>query len=261
MFFIQCTQPDLIGKWLSYKQKYLIYFQSLCKPPVWLKWYLHTVTGTCKPPVWLKWYLHTVTDTPTSSFYTETFGWTGYTFKYQIIPKKNADIEHVNNLRPLKFRTSAENDKEQISYFNYNKKAELLINFWSLENKYLQIDISFSIVNLTDKLNKFEDNYNKIQWEIREFSNDRVPFKHKFREVDNGTANRPRATEITEEMAMVLEKKNTTNHQKFQIPFKIITLLTKKFVLSLIQLQGSNHEISYQIFYVLISTTKKIFVI
>ena len=32
------------------------------------------------------------------------------------------DIRDVNNLVPSKFRTGAENDKEQTCYFNYNKK-------------------------------------------------------------------------------------------------------------------------------------------
>ena len=31
------------------------------------------------------------------------------------------DLMHVNNLGPSKFRTGAENDKEQICYFNYNR--------------------------------------------------------------------------------------------------------------------------------------------
>ena len=48
-------------------------------------------------------------------------------------------MRQVNNLGPSKFRTGAENDKEQICYFNYNKKIELLIGFWPLENKHLQV--------------------------------------------------------------------------------------------------------------------------
>ena len=55
-----------------------------------------------------------------------------------------------------------------------------------------------------------------------------------------------------EEMTMVL-KKSTTNQQKPQIFFKIITLLRRNFFLSLIQPQESNREISYQIFHMLVS--------
>ena len=45
-------------------------------------------------------------------------------------------------------------------------------------------EITFSIVNLTDKSNKFKDIYYKIRDELREFGNDRVQFKHKIRELD-----------------------------------------------------------------------------
>ena len=33
------------------------------------------------------------------------------------------DIRHIKNLGPSKFRTVAENDKEQVCCFNYNKKS------------------------------------------------------------------------------------------------------------------------------------------
>ena len=33
------------------------------------------------------------------------------------------DIRHIKNLGPSKFRTGAENDKEQVCCFNYNKKS------------------------------------------------------------------------------------------------------------------------------------------
>ena len=52
-------------------------------------------------------------------------------------------MRHVNNLGPTKFRTGAENGKEQVSYFNYNKKTELLNNLWPLENKHLQVKLFF----------------------------------------------------------------------------------------------------------------------
>ena len=45
-------------------------------------------------------------------------------------------MRHVNSLRLSKFRTGAENDKEKICYYNYNKKTGCSIDFWPLENKY-----------------------------------------------------------------------------------------------------------------------------
>ena len=49
-------------------------------------------------------------------------------------------MRHVNELGPAKFRTGTENDKEQICYYNYNKKdLGLLIALWLLENKHRQM--------------------------------------------------------------------------------------------------------------------------
>ena len=52
----------------------------------------------------------------------------------------------------------------------------------------------FPIVILTNKSNKFEDSYYKIGNKLREFGNDRVQFKHRIREFDQGHANRPKVT-------------------------------------------------------------------
>ena len=57
---------------------------------------------------------------------------------------------------------------------------ELSIDIWLLENKYLQVKFFFSIANLIEKSNKFEDSYYKIGDELREFDNDRVQFKHRI---------------------------------------------------------------------------------
>ena len=46
-------------------------------------------------------------------------------FEFQILAKKQCltiNMRHVNNLGPSKFRTDAENSKEQVCYYNYNKK-------------------------------------------------------------------------------------------------------------------------------------------
>ena len=53
---------------------------------------------------------------------------------------------------------------------------------------------NFSIVNLIDKLNKFEDSYYKLGDELREFDNDRVQCKHRIREFDQSDVNRIMAT-------------------------------------------------------------------
>ena len=45
-------------------------------------------------------------------------------------------------------------------------------------------EIIFSIVNVIDKSNKFEDSFYKLDDELREFHNDRVQFKHRIQELD-----------------------------------------------------------------------------
>lgn len=54
-------------------------------------------------------------------------------------------------------------------------------------------EIIFSTVNLIDKVSKLEDSYYKLGYEIREFDNDRIQFKHRIREFDQGDTDRLRA--------------------------------------------------------------------
>ena len=104
-------------------------------------------------------------------------------------------MRHAKNLGPSKFRAGAENDKEQICYFNYIKKDRTFNKFLAVRKQTSAGEIIFSIVNLIDKSNKFEDSYYKTGDELREFHNDRLQFKHRIREFDQGNANKPRTTE------------------------------------------------------------------
>ena len=54
-------------------------------------------------------------------------------------------------------------------------------------------EIIFSTVNLIDKVSKLEDSYYKLSYELREFDNDRIQFKHRIREFDQGDTDRLRA--------------------------------------------------------------------
>ena len=65
-------------------------------------------------------------------------------------------MRHVNSLRLSKFRTGAENDKEKICYYNYNKKDRMFNRFLAFRKQILTGEIIFSIVNLIDKSNKQE---------------------------------------------------------------------------------------------------------
>ena len=103
--------------------------------------------------------------------------------------------ETRKQFRTPKFRTGSENDKEHICYFNYNKKDRTFNRFLAVRKWISADEIIFSIVNLIDQSNKFEDTCYKIDNELREFDNDRVQFKHRIREFGQGTANRPKAAE------------------------------------------------------------------
>ena len=60
-------------------------------------------------------------------------------------------------------------------------------------NKIIFGEIIFSTVNLIDKVSKLEDSYYKLGYELREFDNDRIQFKHRIREFDQGDTGRLRA--------------------------------------------------------------------
>ena len=80
-------------------------------------------------------------------------------------------MRHVNDLGPAKFRTGTENDKEQICYYNYNKKDRAFNHFVAVRKQTSADAIIFFIVNLIDKSNRYEDIYFKIGDELREFNN------------------------------------------------------------------------------------------
>ena len=99
----------------------------------------------------------------------------------------------LNNLGPSKFRTGAKNDKEQICYFNYNKKDRTFNRFLAVKKQASAGEIIFSIVKNIFvnkwKLNEFGDSYYKIGYKLGEFKNGKVQFKRRIREFDQGDAN------------------------------------------------------------------------
>ena len=79
-------------------------------------------------------------------------------------------MRHIIDLGPAKFRTGAENEKEQVCYYNYNKKDRAFNCFLAVRKK-ISTDATFSIANLIDKSNIYQDIYFKIGDELREFNN------------------------------------------------------------------------------------------
>ena len=84
------------------------------------------------------------------------------------------DTRDVNNLGLTKFRTGAENGKEQICCNNRSRKDKLFNRFLAVRKETSADEIIFSIVNSIDKTNELENVYYEIDNELKEFHNDRV---------------------------------------------------------------------------------------
>lgn len=86
----------------------------------------------------------------------------------------------VSYLGLSKFRTGA-NGKEQICYFNRNKKDKVYIKFLAVRKETFANEIIFSIEKLIDNLNNSENIYYEIEDELKEFDNDRNKLKWSVR--------------------------------------------------------------------------------
>ena len=107
----------------------------------------------------LRSYPLTVIGTPTNTFHTETYGSTDYIMTYQIVWKKKfftIDTRNINYLGPPKLRTDAKNGKEQVCYFNLNKKDKIYEKFLAVRKETSAIDIIFFIEMLIDSSNNTE---------------------------------------------------------------------------------------------------------
>ena len=79
------------------------------------------------------------------------------------------DTRDGNDLGPASFRTQADNKKEQICYYNRNKKDRTFNCFLALRKQtWITDKIIFSIENLIDKTNKKKTylfwNQRRIKW-------------------------------------------------------------------------------------------------
>ena len=92
------------------------------------------------------------------------------------------DTRDIKNLRLEKFRTVAENGKDQICYYKRNRKEKLFNRFLAVRKEKSANEIIFSPTNLIDKANNLEEVYYKIGDELKEFNNDRVQLKRTIRE-------------------------------------------------------------------------------
>ena len=100
------------------------------------------------------------------------------------------DARDVNKLGPSKFRTGAENDKEQVCYFNCNNKVRVFNRFLAVRKRTPDREIAFSIVSSINRSNNSEDIYYKLGDELSEFKDGKLqpkPGVWGARNVDNRT--------------------------------------------------------------------------
>ena len=106
------------------------------------------------------------------------------------------DTRDINDLGPAKFRTEADNNKEQICYYKRKKKDTSFNSFLALRKKTSSAgEIIFSIVNIIDKTNKNKNIYFEINDELSDFKNDGVQYNRKFRRISEGDNIREKSTD------------------------------------------------------------------
>ena len=94
------------------------------------------------------------------------------------------DTREVNGLRATKFITQADNNKEQICYYNKIKRDKNFNCFLAVRKQTSpSADIIFSIVNLIDKTNKNDNIYVEINDELGDFNNDNVQYKRPIQRI------------------------------------------------------------------------------
>ena len=94
------------------------------------------------------------------------------------------DTRDINNLGPATFRIQADSNKEQICYYNRNKRDNNFNSFLVVRKQTLPVtEIIFSIVNIIDKTNRNNAIYSDINNELSDFKNDSVQYKRSVRRI------------------------------------------------------------------------------
>ena len=104
------------------------------------------------------------------------------------------DTRDINDLGSAKFRTQADSNKEQICYYNRNKKDNNFNSFLAVRKQISSaIEIIFSVVNIIDKTNRKNSIYSDINDELSDFKNNNVQYKRSVRRIsESGTVGETR---------------------------------------------------------------------
>ena len=164
IFSIPFTWWSNTGKWYFHKQKYLLVriLSSFCNR------YKHTYIRH--------------RDLWTNRLYYDISNST----KKQCL---TIDTRDIIDLGPAKFRTQADNNTEQICYYNRNKKDTSFNSFLAVRRETSSTrEIIFSIVKVIDKTNGQNTIYYEISDELRDFKNDIVKCRGIVQRISKGDA-------------------------------------------------------------------------
>ena len=100
------------------------------------------------------------------------------------------DTRDVNELGLVKFRTQADNNSQQICYYNRNKRDKTFSSFLAIRKQTPTDDKIFSIEKIIDDTTKNNTIYTDIGDELNNFSNDNVQFEQPVREISESDSRR-----------------------------------------------------------------------
>ena len=105
----------------------------------------------------------------------------------------------VNNLGPAECRTQADNNKEQICYYNRNKRNTSFNSFLAVRKQTSSTsEIIFSIVNLIDQTNRNNNIYFDLNDKLSDFENNNIQYNRPVQRVSEGDTIRETSTDRTD---------------------------------------------------------------
>ena len=109
------------------------------------------------------------------------------------------DTKDINDLGPAKSRTQTDSNKEQICYYNRNKRDNNFNSFLAVRKQISSAtEIIFSIVNIIDKTNRNNAIYSDINNELSDFKNDNIQYKRSAQRISEGSTVRETRTNGTD---------------------------------------------------------------
>ena len=184
-------------------------------------------------------------------------------YKYTYVPKRNLwinrfyfDISNstnkqclrinttdINDLTPAKFRTQADCNKEQICYYNRNKRDTSFNSFLAVRMQTSSAnEIIFSIVNLIDKTIRNGSIYFAINDEVIDFKNYNIKYERRIQRVSESNSVSRTKTDGTD------KRKSRNGRRISKKPRFLLIRLQKGNILQ----QELNEEIFYQILLMLV---------